>query len=899
MIKFTRLIFLTALLTTLRLQAQVASPSPLTEPNASLAMVPGGWIAGELQANAALQAGFPRTAAAIYQEILLYPALPADARQRIILGRVTAWLDAGDTAEAERTLKSYEGPRNSDYQLRVGLIAVNFHRTQQAKSALAASNPGDLPRADRGWWYFLQGTIADADLLQAPPAEKKNEFEKRNKAYDEAARLAVSDLQRARFRLAQEQAQLRGSQLTEAQLKGWRDNMEKYQGTSSGYDALRTYAAGLAGVGHAFEAQSLLQRQLAILPQSERNVADQLRLVLGLVSSEESDARRQAFLQLLRNGQKPETQRLALQLLTHAAKTPAEREQLTRDLTELISAPTQSPIIEDLLLVRAQTELADKKDAAADEDARALLDRYPNSDLKGAALGVRLSVAWDLERYRTAADFIAKLRENIPQGTERSELGVLLAEAFFRAGLLTQDALAAKEDYRNAAYAYDAAMDERPAVVAMGKLIFQLVLSDIRADQLDAAVKQLDEAARNPAFDAESRWQAEWNLMKEMQIRGRTRDAYERVDHLLQGGTIGVPDDLRIRLMWMRAKLSFDNDQAKVTLQQTSELLLVLQSAPRMESGLLREVTGTTQLLRAQALLKLKREDEGFAVLEKLRTDFRGTKAAEYSYMVQADYLTEKGDMVGAQDALIKFVDDKDYATSEYAPLALYKAAVNLERQGLERQLREANKLLEDLIKKYPQDDLVFYARLKQGDLFRKLNDFASARQIYELLNNKYSQHPDILVAQLALADTLFAQGANPVNVESAATIFDRLRDLPSAPVDLRVEAGAMLGVALIKQSQTAGTPTERDQEIAKAQTVLWSVVNTFLRDPVQAAKLGATGRYWMSRSLLQLGQIHEDAGNLDEAQRAYQLIVDSKLGGSAQAREKLARYRLQVTAKP
>jgi hypothetical protein len=49
----------------------------------------------------------------------------------------------------------------------------------------------------------------------------------------------------------------------------------------------------------------------------------------------------------------------------------------------------------------------------------------------------------------------------------------------------------------------------------------------------------------------------------------------------------------------------------------------------------------------------------------------------------------------------------------------------------------------------------------------------------------------------------------------------------------------------------------------------------------------------------LQLGQIHEDAGNLDEAQRAYQLIVDSKLGGSAQAREKLARYRIPLTAKP
>ena len=68
------------------------------------------------------------------------------------------------------------------------------------------------------------------------------------------------------------------------------------------------------------EAQTLLQRQLAVMPVSERNVTDQLRLVLGLVSGEGSLASQQAFLQLLRDGQKPETQRLALQLLTHAAQ---------------------------------------------------------------------------------------------------------------------------------------------------------------------------------------------------------------------------------------------------------------------------------------------------------------------------------------------------------------------------------------------------------------------------------------------------------------------------------------------------------------------------------------------------------------------------------------------------
>ena len=868
MTKIVRLIMFPLSLAASQLGAQVAGPSPLVGPQVTAATVPGGWIVAEERANNALHAGFPETASSIYREILHDSALPADTRHRVTLSRVTALLDAGELAEAEKGMQAYDGPRNAAYQLRAGLIAANARRIPQAKAALAAGKVEELSLADKGWWYLLQAMVADAE----------NDTNRRNIAYEQANAAVVSDLQRARITLSQEQALLRNAPLDEAHLANLRRTMDNFPGQRTGYDAVRTYAAALKGLGRAPEAQALLQRQLAVMPVSERNAADQLRLMLGLIAGEGSVAGQQAFRQLLHDGRKPETQRLALQLLARGAKTVVEREQLRRDLSEFIGAPVQHPIIEDLLLVRAQTALTDELYAQADEDARALLERYPKSTLQAAALGVRLSVAWDLKRYRTAGEVIAQLRTVMAEGRERAELGVLLAEAFFRSG-----------DYKNAADAYDAALRELPAVVPAGVLIFQRVLSDIRADQLAAAAKQLDEAAGSTVFDPVSRWQAEWNLMKEMQVRGQTQAAYGRVNQLLQSATPGVPEELRIRLMWLRAKLSFDSGQPETTLRQTDELLALLQPAGRLEAGLRAEVTGTTQLLRAQALLALSRESEGFAMLEKLRTDFHLTKAAQYSYLVQAGHLTQKGDMAGAQGVLISFVDSKVYKDSEYAPLALYDAALNLERQGLDRQLQEAYQRLERLIRDYPQDELVFYARLKQGDLLRKLNDFAAARQVYEFLVNNFAGHPDELVAQLALADSLFAQGGNSVvNYESAATIFERLRDLPSAKVDLRTEAGFKWGYGLVKRGQPA-----------KAQEVLWSVIDAFLLDPAQAAKLGAKGRYWVSRSLLELGQIHEDAGNLDEAQRAYQLIVDNKLGGAAQAQAKLARYRASGGAKP
>ena len=95
------------------------------------------------------------------------------------------------------------------------------------------------------------------------------------------------------------------------------------------------------------------------------------------------------------------------------------------------------------------------------------------------------------------------------------------------------------------------------------------------------------------------------------------------------------------------------------------------------------------------------------------------------------------------------------------------------------------------------------------------------------------------------------------------------------------MEAGYKWGYALAKRNQ-----------VAKAQTVFWSVVQGFLLDATQAAKLGAKGRWWVAKSLLELGQIHEEAGRLDEAQRAYQLIVDNRLSGAALAQAKLARFR-------
>jgi hypothetical protein len=844
------------------ISAQVATPSPLVPPAAASRTVPGGRFVAESRADRALQAGFPATAAIIYREILADGNTPGEVRDRVTLALATALLDAGEVAAAEQVVQAYAGPQDSAYQLRVGLLAITAGRTAQARAALAEGKVEELSASDRGWWLFLEASVADAD----------GDFGRANTLYTQAEAAAVSQLQRARFEIGKETSRLAAGQADETQLATLRANMERFQGTRTSYTAVRTYVTSLVALGRSAEAQAELQRQLAVLPPTEREAADLLRMMLGFIAGEGSGPGRQAFRQLVRGAQRPEIRRHALHLLLRGTRLPAEREQLRRDLDEFIAVQPASPIIEDLLLARAQSALNDKDYTAAEDSARQLLENFPATAHKAQALGVRLNVAWDLKRYRTAADVIVQLRAVYPPGRERAELGVLLAETFFRAA-----------DYRNAADAYDAALREPPLQAPAGVLIFQRVLAEIRADRLEAAAAQLDAAAAVPAFDAVNRWQAEWNLVREMQVRGLGAAAYTRVERLLTGGAEGgVPGELRIRLMWLRARLAFDNGDAAVALRLADELLISLPAVPQLEGALRDNVTSTTRLLKAQALLALGRDADGFAVMDQLRADFRPTLAAQYSHLVQAGHLSQRGDLAAAQRVLIDFVDTAGYESSEYAPLALYQAALILERQGLYRQLVEANRYLERLIASYPADDLVFHARLKQGDLFRKLNDFPNARLVYEYLLNNYAGHPDELLAHLALADSLLAQGGDNVsNHESAVAIYERLRDLPSAPADLRVEAGFKWGYALAKHGQPD-----------RAQAVFWSVVQGFLLEASQAASLGTKGRYWLSKSLIEFAQIHEDAGRLEEAQRAYQLVLDNKLSGAAMAQAKLARFR-------
>ncbi len=828
--------------------------------------------------------GFSSVAAENYRTLL---AQPGADRANLTLALATVLLDAGLAAEAEKALAEPAAPRGAAWHLRAGLTALQLKKRDAAQAEWDGIKESEVTPADHPWYWFFTGALYDTAAVR--DTTRANDF------YHRAEAGAATDLARARFLLAEEQVRLELKPPSKADIENVFNNYQARQSSDLGYSFARSYAVMLDMDGRRSEAVTFLREVLLTLPPSERERQDDFRFLLGLIDNRgHGAAGRSALIQLLENGSDADKQLEALQLLSGASLSGVERDGFRNELERLIRVTPPHRVLDSLLLFRAQLALADKNTVLAWDTSERLLREYPGSRLRPYALAVQTASAWDRQSYRTAAASARRARDDLGTSTigtaaERAEargrLGVLEAEAWFRAGE-TGDT----NDYRQAADAYKAVLDERPVGIPVGDLMLQRVLAEIRAGSNEGAERLLDELARDPAFDLtkETRWQAEWTLARELQIEGKTAEAYARVNAVLANTATGgpaLPAELTVQMKWLQARLSFDTGRPDQTLSLLDKLTT---AAGELAQPLKDEILSTSALLKAEANFQLggdardpkvahDRETAAFEALAKLRKDYAGSDAAISSYFVEAHHYAKLNRIDEARKALKSLADD--FPRSGYAPQALYQAALLAERLGQKSGYEEANGLLVDLVKKYPESDLVFYAQLREGGLLQKLLQQPLAQNVYQELVNKFPRHGDVTLAQLALAECINAQSSdNPAFLDIAKTKFEELRDRVDAPVDVRVEAGYNLGEILVRQGQESA-----------AVGKWWNlVVMPFLENESSAAKLGPTGRYWMARTLMRTGEVDQKLEKLEEAKKAWTYILQKQLPGETLAKSNL-----------
>lgn len=816
-------------------------------------------------AKNALDAGLPGLAETIYRSLLndLEDAAGFSDEQLAFLrlGLAKSLIGQRRYIAARSQLDEIPEPFHSaTYSLYLAISIYGEGARVDAEAfgaALQEISKPELSQRDLPWFALLKGL----------EAELAGESTKATQAFQRAVKATQQPMLRSFFESLVLRQRILSAPADDALASELSMKLNKFEGQAGAYPYVREYAVVLYRLGRTGEAIGAIDRELANTSAGYgAGEREQLRLLKGIIMGADSVSGRGALKELVRNGKNREAMGIALQLL---ARAPDQDMDMFEFLKVMISRTEKHPLLGQMYYLRSQLamKLADQDPGLmliAEQDAIYLLEQFPGlSEITNVyRLLAYAALQREPKQYRAAADFLIQLRDRSSDVQELVALNKLIGDCYFLNG-----------DYANAVDFYSAARSREFGVDRDGALFLSLITAQVHVGSIDAALQLIDEADFSGSVDRWDRWRAEWNVAQALQANGDLERALQRVRLLLKdSSSVTPPTALDIRLRWLEAYLSSEAQEVEGLEERLTRLLARLDSLPTEGENALEPLEARllkTEILLLQGNVRVRAGDviQGMEVLTQLRTEFADTAAAQRSYLIEAAYHSLVGDFLSAQTTMTNLATT--YPESPLAAQALFEAALYCERRGAEFY-PQAVVLHNDLAERYASDPLFYFARLKQGNLLRSMNDFAGAQIIYENLINGSPTHPMRYVAELSRADCMLAlAGFEEDALGDVIVLLERLLDLPNLPLDFQAEAAYKWAFALIKNGS-----------VDKAKEVLWLSVDRFLTDGEKAADLGAAGRYWVARSMLQLGEILEAEQSLQEARRIYQKMIAYNLPG-------------------
>jgi tetratricopeptide (TPR) repeat protein len=292
------------------------------------------------------------------------------------------------------------------------------------------------------------------------------------------------------------------------------------------------------------------------------------------------------------------------------------------------------------------------------------------------------------------------------------------------------------------------------------------------------------------------------------------------------------------------------------------------------------KVRAQVLLTKGRAFLGSGQKNKAAEIFTTLHLTYPHSDESAFSYLVEAYHHASGNRLDEAQRNLLRLADG--FKKSRYAPRALYEAALHLERRGMDENLKEGVDLLERLIQEYPDNELVFYARLRQANLLRRRNEFGSALELCEqLLGNKlYRDHPEKNSASMLRADCLLALARNErQKLFEVAEAYGELKSVQGHSPEMHAEAAYKEGLVF-----------RRMEDVTRAKVIYFrDIIKFFLSDINRFSDVKGSGKYWISRSLLDLGEILDREGDSNGARSVYRMLLAHGLPGRNLARARFS----------
>jgi len=842
-------------------------------------------------AEETLAAGLASSAADLQRRVLTMNGLPAAARERAALGLALALLERNRGEEAVVVLRDLpDSPRKS---LRLTLAALLGNDLGSADASARGIRTDSLPPEERPWGLAALGMVGAAREQADAPALLR-----------QAAESAVSEAQRQRIELLAFRTAIQAGRVDDASLSTLERRVRETQGSDTGFAFARALAGVLARRGDSAGAVAALQstRGQASGNPGEADLA--CGILLG-PSNENTSAHLRAA--AANPSAAAATRAKAIRALAGlVAETAADRVVQEANaayafLSDSRGGCPRSPEVTDSIhLARAQIMLTAGNRALARAAAEDLLRETPGSPLAAESIRILALIAWGDNAYRLAAGHLDRLSGLVP-ADRRDAIRTTAADCLFLA-----------RDFGVAARAYATLQSESSEPMTRDRAFHQSVLCALEEeDGLDRAASRVEEAAAAGKVSRERVLMAAWNTSDHARRNGKAED-FARILGRFSGITQSAPTDFALRFEWLRALSSLANGDRTSATRYAESVARTLEDLPADASPELRaaapELRAHAALLRARASATAKPGVE-IRELVDLRARYGKVAAAAASYLAEGRLLAAEGRHAEAQRRFEQLAADYagDPALAEFAALGLHEAAeqaATLAATEGESKLVEAARLLATFTTRYPGHPLVFRATLREAEIYRTLGDFDSALRLIEDLTRLQPQHPQRALAELSRADCLMGLaalrrapngGPDRARISRAVAAYERVVEGWPAEAETLAEARHKLAQALIERARgeaaADAVATRREARLVLAREA--TDVTSGARE-----NLGVSGRTWVARSLLLLGERCEADGDRDEAAAAYRLLRDlnagagpgeARLPGKAIAESKLA----------
>ena len=842
-------------------------------------------------ARQTLAAGLTSTSAELHHRVLALPGLTPAEREEASLGLALALLERNRPGEALLALAG--APASPRRSLREALAALLRNDRTAARQAMESTDAARLPADERPWALLAAGVVAvRADQPEPPPQ------------LDAAVAAAATPAQRLRLELLGQRALLLHGPSDRANLAFLERRARETRETDEALGYARLHAAALARAGKVESAVEALDEAAGNFPARQAE-AD---LVAGLLlGPREADGVARLRSAAARAGAAQAVRARAIAALADAvAEAPADRiVQLANATYAFLSdgkdgCPRTPELADGIHLARARVMMAAGNRELARSAAEDLLRDIPGSPLAPEAVRLLAYVAWGEGAYRLAAAHLERLATMAPEA-ERESIQAASADCLFLAG-----------DHALAERAYAGLQSSAKASDLRDAAFHQAVLCSLRLENgVEAASSRVEAAARSGTITPRRILIAAWNTADAARRLGKA-DTFAKTLARLAQVTQGAPVEFELRFAWLRALSALANGDRTTAAGLADQVARTLGDLPADAPADLRaaapELGAHAALLRARIGADAS-AGLGIKALAELRARFGKVSASAAAYLVEGRLLAAEGRHREAQARFEQLAADfaDDAGLAEFAALGLHEAAeqavILADAEGA-ASLGDAARLLAAFLQRHPGHPLAFRAHLRLAEVYRRLGDFDSALRALDDLARLFPQHPGRAQADLARADCLMglaslrrAPGGGPdrTRINRAVAAYERAVATHAGQPDILAEARHKLAQALLDRARGEGL-ADAESTRREARQALAAEAADLQRGSRES--LGVSGRIWVARSLLLLGEQCQADGDREEARAAFRLLRDlnaglpegaARLPGKAAAESKLA----------